>query len=139
MIKSNPKGAFQELGDEFIAFFKSHLEELTLFIDASNFANNKTLDELLIEFIIHMERPLDHHEYINSMQKYLNDIFNEIRQSHTEGFLQGHEIGDYLDEKMRIHKKMVMRQQLERYNLCKEYIVQGVEIELSNITEKDAV
>ncbi|MGL1934767.1 MAG: hypothetical protein OCD01_07090 [Fibrobacterales bacterium] len=132
MIEHSYTVAFKELGDEFIAFFEEHRDELKLFIDASNYANNKSLDELLVEFIMHMERPLDQEEYINSMQKYLNDIFNEIRKSHIEGFIQGHQIGDYLDEKMRIHKKMVMRQQLERFNLCKDYVVEGVEQALQN-------
>ncbi|MGL1901722.1 MAG: hypothetical protein OCC49_06275 [Fibrobacterales bacterium] len=127
MIEHSYTVAFKELGDEFIAFFEGHREELKLFIDASNYANNKSLDELLVEFIMHMERPLDQEEYINSMQKYLNDIFSEIRKSHIEGFIQGHQIGDYLDEKMRIHKKMVMRQQLERFSLCKDYVVENVE------------
>ena len=131
--------AFKELGDQFIEFFSSHIQELSLFIDASNYANNKSLEELLVEFIVHMERPLDHAEYIDAMQKYINDMFDDIRETHSERFIQSGEISKYLDEKMRIHKKRVLHQQLERFNLSESYVVEFLQKELSAISSTSYV
>lgn len=71
-IEITPEYCSYNIQEQIIPFFKSHIQELNLFLQKKNNDSSKTLTiELLIQFIEEIRLPFDMRQYMNTQSDYI--------------------------------------------------------------------